>query len=50
MSLGGEAETEMGAAARVDQWRQLAGTFRRTFHFPVNARQDWDDAAPIDEI
>jgi len=28
-------------AARADQWRQLAGTFRRTFHFPVNARQDW---------
>jgi len=29
------------ASAQADQWRRLAGTFRRTFNFPITARQDW---------
>ena len=30
------------ASAQADQWRRLAGTFRRTFNFPITARQDWE--------
>ena len=29
-------------SAQADQWRRLAGTFRRTFNFPITARQDWE--------
>ena len=34
------------ASAQADQWRRLAGTFRRTFNFPITARQDWE--APLE--